>query len=390
MLPYHLNNPILLPVAPLHVHCSKARGKRVRSACTFTSCEQTKVRAPQNTQGFWFPGHAHLSLLCFWARAGRRVGSRGRSGCPGQCLVGYTSPAGATDEKQCYLAYTLVEVASAPDVTVGWCGGANNNRQTNAECPYKNQGYEYITSREECEQAAKLIQGSQQNHTRTKLNVTVIRDQCPEYRDAAVNGGTKFRGVSEGCDQLLDQGVQSMAPVGYCGVELDSHPTDGQRLVLYTPDDGEQPRRFYKGSTFVAICKAKECTEMEEVSGSGAARPWDSGTGKSKAPAVADNAACVPNQAWYKSQASDEQARYDVFYTFVGIILATFLTVLACLFARNGGGDNRDDDAAGAGVGSKKPAKQAPEQQPRKASKRNVIATALILLRTLDFMTGGC
>ena len=180
--------------------------------------------------------------------AGHRVGSVGRSGCPGQCQIGFTSTAGATDEEQCYLAYALIEMDGTGDVTVGWCSGTNNNRRDNAACPYNNQGYAYVTSRAECEQAAKLIRESEQNHTKTKLNVTVIRDQCPEYRTAIVSGGTEFSGGAKGCDEVFDQGLLNMAPVGYCGVELESHPTDGQRLVLYTADDGGQPRRFYKGT----------------------------------------------------------------------------------------------------------------------------------------------
>lgn len=111
----------------------------------------------------------------------------------------------------------------------------------------------------------------------------------------------------------------------------------------------------------MAICKAKECAEMEEVLATGAVRPWDSVAERSKAPAAVDNAACIPNQAWYDSETNEEEARHSVFYACVGVSMVIFLAVLICLFTR------------GVGVGVTRT--------------RAAVATTLVLLRTLEFVT---
>ena len=214
-------------------------------------------------------------------------------GCPDRCDEGYTSKAGATSKDQCRLGYKLMEpnegaadsrrrrrAAGAP--AIASCEGAF---QLESECPWSNQGYMYIVTKEECEFAAGLMTEAR------LLNASKLYNRADLVCGGGGDNGTTAKTVStDGFESTCAEGtpsVTAVAPVGYCGVEVDA--SGNQRLVFYE-EAGDTARQHYQGHKLLAVCKVKECNEMEEIQGSGSKRPT-APDGKSRAPA---RVACAP------------------------------------------------------------------------------------------------
>ena len=215
-----------------------------------------------------------------------------REFCPGRCATGYTSKAGATSADDCFLAYRLMSHSQQHTT----CQGSFD---TNGD-GWRNQGYMYVTTAEECEFAAGLLQKELihgvNTHTLSErcVNTFTATDEfgnlatqaaaeankrCsgriqnePQWCADSGNGVHAWAGTTLHCNKACScvprtraAGPQhdstaycppgaapDKAPQGYCVLENDAS-TKAQFLSLYD----SCATQFYDGKNYTAICKVQ-------------------------------------------------------------------------------------------------------------------------------------
>lgn len=251
---------------------------------------------------------------------GYRLGTDSRSGCPGYCPSGYTTPAGATTADQCFVSYMIM---SGDSDTSAWCAGARNTDPD--KFLWNNQGYKYVVRRVDCREAAKLLNFAE------KIDVLELDDSCESYaaqwdRCSGLVGSAEhascMAGAGADCAVTGSDQAPGAPALGYCGIEHDGAAGSEavgeiHRVVFYTLPEGRQPGKYFTaGSRFTAICKVHECNSLQQVRGDGASRPAD-GSGSLREPTGSDNAECEPNPAQFAQWSKEEADSYEFFYLFL-------------------------------------------------------------------------
>lgn len=212
------------------------------------------------------------------------------------------------------------------------------------------QGYAYVTSKAECNFAARLIadaHAADKSMVNTDLKLTATAVQAHTSSSTGA--------------MLLSQ-----APLGYCGVEIESS-TGTQQAVFYG-DDGA--RKYYFGHKFAPICKLVECNYLQEVEGSGAARPYEEASQQSRLPTLADNARCVPNEAQLNEWNTQEGAGYVLFWVLATIAVLVVVSIgFYFAFFRNNY------------------VIETPAEDMRRVKIKRAVGVTMLGLRTLDFCT---
>ena len=277
-----------------------------------------------------FPG-THSADLYQDSKGNDRSGDKHK--CSGECPEGYTSPFGSRSEASCTPTFKVMmgaqnsrrrhrsvdaDSSAAYSTASRWrtCEGAFDTTGNR----WKNRGYTYVTSREECEEAARLLNMIDV----FAVTVTQIEDHCADINmltgssDANTTficenvkenqGGTcsvfgstftnsngaqplsvDCKGTCSECGQNtqfcrssrevigLSERFPLAAPVGYCVLEQSKTGSGNQqRLSFYD----ECSAAHYDGSSFSPICKVLECPLDEQIKGTGAkfvgaGLPWD-------------------------------------------------------------------------------------------------------------------
>ena len=168
-----------------------------------------------------------------------------------------------------------------------------------------------------CEIAAGLLGPS---NGRGKLNSTLLYTKCDRPSAQSKMSFDYFK--------KYPSGPRPDTPVGYCGVQFDGEEDIDGTLVIYTDADSLDagskmlPRHCYAGKRFVPLCKMLICSPTNEIEGDGAARPFSSELGMSRAPAADDNAKCVPNSLQVVEWQEEESDKYYS-YWLAGIVFGS-------------------------------------------------------------------
>ena len=236
-----------------------------------------------------------------------------RQACPGQCPLGYTSRAASTSKDACRLGYVPTEPLAGQ--TVGFCQGKAQSADVDGNsCPFENRGFQMVTTIEECRFAAQLIVNSTQDGADFRVatsNLNVMA--CPEFGGCAPT-------AAAGNSNATAAAVMNVAPLGYCGLEVDH--SGFQRLVFYVDTAA---RALYSGARFVPICKVLECNHLEQIRGRGASQPMD--VGESRLPVPSDQPECVPNDVQLSVWRQEEDDKYTQFYRPVMVVVLTILAL---------------------------------------------------------------
>jgi hypothetical protein len=292
--------------------------------------------------------------------------------CTSYCTKrGYSTYFGATSNSICESRYVLMEGKT--------CAGSKdtNNEKSNGgikNWPWKNQGYAYVTSVEECEAAAAQLQTVNFD----AITVRTVEERCGDRN--LLTGNNRDRNTSLVCEQIMEaqggtcwgttfdnangqfpinvdcrgtcskcgngesqictKGTSSAknAPVGYC--VLITHPPPPARFdetsdpkLTSIAKKGQQELMFFDACTanyfnlddeeYQAICKTVECPINEQVLGEGAIA-IEPGT----APQQGDNAVCESNQEMLALKAELETQQYlFVLYGILAIGIILYLQV---------------------------------------------------------------
>lgn len=296
--------------------------------------------------------------------------------CPGKCDEGFISNPGSATKADCKIGFRVQWNAVHPDACAGKNAIASN--PTNG---WPNEGFAYITTRDECESAARILAAAA-GDAKQGISQTSITDPCPDVQvsskelafsacqaayadnlaacppnglapinaDGVVEAAALDRCVVDfGSSDIKDPAVCTVcnrtcnlcsnkvvsddsqtyknAPVGFCGVETGSNQE--QRLVFYTPDDGAQPRHFYTGEPFTAICKVVLCNYLEEIGGTGAKLMlWENEASRDGPQPVVDDAQCIPNPLQFGEWETAEAAAYRAFYFAAAVLVGTILGIV--------------------------------------------------------------
>jgi hypothetical protein len=182
--------------------------------------------------------------------------------CSGTCPAGQITIPGATHTSNCTVGYSARWNATEPSS----CAGTDDNI-----------GYQYITSKDDCDKAIQMladIESATPNTTR--VVATSMMASCGIDPNNAVS-------ITIPCEQR-DHGTRNNF-VGVCGIEHSSH---AQFAVFYSPIDANQNRSRPIGTHFVAICQILACNihEQQVVADGSDGGPW------MEAPKEQNNARC--------------------------------------------------------------------------------------------------
>ena len=241
-----------------------------------------------------------------------RVGD-GSYVCQSACRAGYTTPPGATSAAACQVGYSVRWTSSDPES----CSGLEN-RATAPTNEYPNVGYAYVTSRDECKQAARLLSASVLNQSQGVL-VPRLSMPCLSVDKGEIECGAP----------------SSLNPsVGFCGIEYGNDKTaknlnqqPWQALVFYPlPSNLGESLQRPTGAQCVAICKVVFCNHLEMIAGDGAVvKNWMRNGG----PETQDDASCTSNPLQLNVWRKAEVSAYRNFYIVAGFI--TTLVLVASL-----------------------------------------------------------
>ena len=252
--------------------------------------------------------------------------------CPYACAPGYISDPGSNSSKTCRIGYEVrdmrfddngdprTDVNALFHFMAASCGGKEviPSGPGSVQNSWPSKGFEYITTREECELAAGLLVDAPGR----KLTESSITDPCPGFPN---------QDPTRKCSRKNTE-LSAQAPMGYCGVERDKTGRKKQRLVFYNNDT--QPAFFYTGATlnyeFLAICKIKLCNFLEEIEDSGATlmRDRDNKMLFPKGPEEIHNAKCMPNPIQFGLWETAEDDAYEAFYIAAGAIVPSVLIAM--------------------------------------------------------------
>jgi hypothetical protein len=282
-----------------------------------------------------------VCLLCRPGTFSNQTGSSVLHSCPGNCSVGYTSKHGATTEEDCEPSYILLEGET--------CAGAED---TTAD-GFANRGYQYVTSREECETAAMNLRqriGGTGSVTESKVterctDMDLLTGRVEEDTTAICNAFKHLQGgtckgeaafskvektdnpISMDCSKTcsacgVDDGkfctagkAPSAAPVGVCVLETSSS-TGVQRLSFYDACSAA----YFDGDEYQAICKVLECSPLEQIQDEGATTPH-----ANAASTVRSSSVCEPNASQYSAWCRAQEFKYYIYY-----ILNVLVIVVVC------------------------------------------------------------
>eukprot|EP00729_Bicosta_minor_P012607 gene12607-10258_t len=312
-----------------------------------------------------FPG-THSADLYQDSKGNDRSGDKHK--CSGECPEGYTSPFGSRSEASCTPTFKVImgaqssrrrhrsvdaDSSAAYSTASRWrtCEGAFDTTGNR----WKNRGYTYVTSREECEEAARLLNMIDvfavtvmqiEDHCAdinmltgsSDANTTFICENVKENQGGtcSVFGSTftnsngaqplsvDCKGTCSECGQNtqfcrssrevigLSERFPLAAPVGYCVLEQSKTGSgDQQRLSFYD----ECSAAHYDGSSFSPICKVLECPLDEQIKGTGAkfvgaGLPWDEQM----------NAECESNDILKALLESRQNLMYKPVYSVIAMI----------------------------------------------------------------------
>lgn len=325
-----------------------------------------------------FPG-THSTVL-YKDDEGGSDRSADKHKCSGACPEGYTSPFGSKSGASCIPKFKIMTGAqdsrrrsrrflddsSDPDPNNAFsqrsrwrtCEGALDTTGNR----WKNRGFTYVTSREECEEAARLLNTIDVY----AVAVTQIEDRCADVNLLTGSSDTNTTFICENVKELQggacydstftnNNGIQPVsvdcrgtcsdcgnneqfcrnnrgidglaerfpmaAPVGYCVLEhFEAVPGPGQRLAFYD----ECSAAFYDGSNFSPICKVLECPLDEQIRDNGA-----SSVAAGLRALETDNAECESNDIMKALlQERDSQKYKSVYYVIAGLGAVCYITLL--------------------------------------------------------------
>lgn len=325
-----------------------------------------------------FPG-THSTVL-YQDEEGGSARTADKHKCSGECPEGYTSPFGSKSEASCTPKFKIMTGAqdsrqrsrrfldddsNTNDAISGklsrWrtCEGAKDTTGNR----WKNRGYTYVTSREECEEASRLLNMIDVY----AVTVTEIEDRCVDVNMLTgrpdvnttficenikeIQGGTCYdstfansngiqllsincKGTCSDCGKNekfcssnsreidgLPQRFPAAAPVGYCVLEyFEAGSGPEQRLAFYD----ECSAAFYDGSQFSPICKVLECPLDEQIKENGAVS-----VAAGRRALETDSAECESNDIMKRLlQERDSQKYKSVYYVIGGVGAVCYIILL--------------------------------------------------------------
>lgn len=312
--------------------------------------------------------------------------------CAGQCPEGYTSSFGSRSEDSCFPLFTFMSMnpsgrhrrnderrqsfgensdntTASASINAKDQGDNNNNNVQRLpsnlrSCEgavdttgnvWNNRGFAYITSKDECEEAARLLHRldvftmtvtkveercSDINYLtgETDFNTSFIcskirEDQggtCASSQSSRFKNNNGVRPIAVDCSRTcnkcgtdrnhcstasngdqMPKGRPDIAPIGFCVLEQSNQGASAgqQRLSFYD----ECSAGLYDGSPYTPICKVVECPIDGLIKGSGA-KPAVPG----RRVLGTDNPECESNEVFKSLKETEESEQYKIVYYVIG------------------------------------------------------------------------